>query len=106
MVDVGTVVALALQDKALRPNGLLNGAELDSLAEDFSRRRLREPGVIDTNDTVPGTKNDIDIVATLKGFAQPVGEGQLGLAADGGEEVEGAHGVFGANKDVEVFGIT
>src|SRR5262245_15840 len=99
---VGAVEALALHDERLRPDHLLDRNEPDGAAEDLLRYAVLEPLVVDDGDAVARAEDDVDEVVAAARFAQPVREGQLGLAASGAERLEHAFHVARVDADVEI----
>src|SRR5262249_30175230 len=105
MRHIRAIVALALLNKALRPQHLLGGDELDGEAEHFAVHRMREPAVIDTGDAVAGAIDDVDVAAVAVGFGEPKRVGHLGCVAPRRERREDRAAVTWTCEDVEVAGM-
>ena len=79
--DVGAVVALALHHERLRPDHLLDRAEQDRHVQHARGHRVVEPVVVHHADAVARVEDQVHVIAALADLAEPVREGQLGVAA-------------------------
>jgi hypothetical protein len=104
--DVGAVKTLALLDQGFGPQHLLDRRELDGPVEDARGGGVLEPFFVDARQAVAGAVDDVDEVLAAVRLAEPVREGHVGRVARIGQRAKGGLEIVGADKDVNVLGVT
>jgi hypothetical protein len=104
--DVDAVKTLAPLDQGFGPQHLLDRRELDGPVEDARGGGVLEPFFVDAGQAVAGAVDDVDEVLAAVRLAEPVREGHVGRVARIGRRTKGGLEVVGADKDVEVLGVT
>src|SRR5206468_2474039 len=87
-----------------RPDHLFDRAEQDRDVQDARGDRVIEPVVVHDADPVARVEDEVDVVSALADLAEPVREGELGVASEAlAEMVERLLDVGGAEKQIEVL---
>ena len=104
VLDVRSVVTLALHHEGLRPDHLFDRTQRHRNAQHPRRDRVAEPVLVHRADAVAAVEDQVDVLGASRDLAQPVREAELRVALEGpGEVIEGLLDVAGAQKKVEVL---
>src|SRR5260370_35700283 len=91
------VESFPFHNEGLRPDHILHGTNLNVKSRDLTGRRVREPAVVDLNDSIAGTENHVNKIilvtalvrklslGTMAGkyFSKPMRQGELRTNACG-----------------------
>src|SRR5687768_6151163 len=99
MRDIGSIIALTLHDKGLRPEHVFDGAELDRNAEHVAVARVPEPFVIDRREPVATAEDQIHEYSIGKDLAQKVRMCDFGVVSGCREDLQRPIDVTTRQKD-------
>ena len=106
MRNIGAIESFALHDVRFHPENFFRCAKFHCQTEKVSIMRSIEPGIVDFTKSIPGTKNQINAIATTFGFGQPMWKYFFRLIAGASKCIESCTNMGGPEVQIEVFRLT